>query len=188
MKLDAKSFDIPGPVLITPKRFGDARGFFSETYSAKDFSTIGIAVPFVQDNHALTAKKGTIRGLHFQVAPKTQDKLVRVVRGSVYDVAVDIRRNSPTYGRYVGVELSAENWQQLFVPRGFAHGYCTLESNTEVLYKTSDFYAPECEGGCLWNDKTLNIAWPTFSGKIVSERDANLPSFAELHSPFVWES
>jgi dTDP-4-dehydrorhamnose 3,5-epimerase len=187
MTLQLQRFAIEGPILITPKRFGDERGFFSETYSARSFEAAGVASAFVQDNHALTEKSGTVRGLHFQIPPKAQDKLIRVARGRVLDVAVDIRVGSPTYGQHVAVELSAGNWHQLLVPKGFAHGYCTLEPATEVLYKTSDFYAPECEAGIVWNDPALGIAWSDVAGAVISERDAKLPTIADLKSPFAWE-
>lgn len=184
MPIDAVTFDIPGPVLMTPKRFGDARGFFSETYNARTLAEIGITVPFVQDNHSLSAARGTVRGLHFQTPPFAQDKLVRVTHGSILDVAVDIRKGSPTYGKHVAVELSAGNWRQMFVPIGFAHGFCTLEPNTEVLYKVTNFYSAACDKGIRWNDPSLAIAWPDFAGATLSAKDAALPDVAALASPF----
>src|SRR3954453_12328948 len=144
--------DIPAIKLILPKKFGDHRGFFSEVYSRKALAEVGILTDFVQDNHSLSVEKGVLRGLHYQVAPMAQDKLVRVVHGAILDVALDIRRDSPTFGKHVSAVLSAENWRQMFIPVGFAHGFITLESNTEVVYKVSDYYAPQHERGILWND------------------------------------
>jgi dTDP-4-dehydrorhamnose 3,5-epimerase len=188
MSTGARRFSIAGPLLITPRRHGDERGFFSETYSARALEAEGVTLAFVQDNHVLTEKAGTVRGLHFQAPPHAQDKLVRVTRGRIFDVAVDIRRGSPAYGRHVAAELSAEAWNQLLVPKGFAHGYCTLEPGTEVIYKTSDFYAPQSESGFLWNDPSLGIPWPEIAGTVVSERDAKLSPFGTLQSPFNWEA
>lgn len=188
MGLKVQTFDIPGPMLITPDRFGDARGFFSETYNKLRFSEIGIGLDFIQDNHSRSADPGTIRGLHFQTPPHAQDKLVRVPRGRVLDVVVDIRRGSPHYGHHVSVELSGENWAQLLVPVGFAHGLCTLEPDTEVLYKVSALYAPSHDGGIRWSDPALNIAWPTFAGSQVSPKDAALSLLADFDSPFHFAS
>lgn len=185
MKFEFRTFDIAGPVLITTKRFEDQRGFFSEVYNAAEFAAAGIAVSFVQDNHSLSADRGTVRGLHFQAPPRAQDKLIRVARGRIYDVIVDIRKGSASYGRHIGVELSAENWNQIFVPKAFAHGYCTLEDKSEVLYKTSDLWAPELERGLRWNDPDLAIAWPDFAGAAVSSKDQQLPLFAAFDSPFI---
>jgi len=185
MTLDIRKFPIEGPLLITPKRFSDARGFFSETYSAKSLAEVGITLTFVQDNHSLSSERGTVRGLHFQAPPKAQAKLVRVTRGRIFDVFVDIRKNSPTYGRHDVTELSAENWHQLLIPTGFAHGFCTLEPATEVLYKATDYYAPEAEAGVRWNDPALGIVWPQFAGANLSAKDRELPTFTQLDSPFV---
>ena len=177
--------DIPDVKLIEPVRHGDERGFFSETYSKQKFADAGIDVEFVQDNHAKSATPGTLRGLHFQGPPRAQAKLLRVVRGAVLDVAVDVRRGSPTYGRHVAVELSAANFRQVLVPAGFAHGYLTLEPDTEVLYKVDDFYAPDTEGGLAWNDPELGIAWPLPAEQVVlSERDRRWPALAAFESPF----
>jgi dTDP-4-dehydrorhamnose 3,5-epimerase len=151
---------ISGLKVITPARHADQRGFFSETYSAKVLTQHGLDYAFVQDNHSHSAQPGVVRGLHFQVPPHPQVKLVRVVRGSILDVAVDIRRNSPTYGHHFALELSAENWRQLLVPEGFAHGFCTLVPDTEVLYKVTAYYSPEHEQGLMWNDPDIAIAWP----------------------------
>lgn len=171
--------------LIVPKRFGDNRGFFSETYNARTLADAGITDAFVQDNHSLSAEVGTIRGLHFQKPPYAQGKLVRVVRGSILDVAVDLRTGSPTYGQHVSAELSAENWAQLFVPVGFAHAFCTLEPNTEVIYKVTDYYAPEADAGVLWSDPDLAINWPVSPDKaVLSEKDQKLPRLKDLGRVF----
>ncbi len=166
------------------KRFGDERGFFCETYSTRDFAEAGITDVFVQDNHSFSADAGTIRGLHFQLPPHEQAKLLYVVRGAVLDVAVDLRAGSSTYGKHVAVELSAENALQLYVPAGFAHGFCTLVPDTAVYYKVTALYAPNHESGILWNDPELAIAWPSFAGSQVSEKDRKLPRLAEFESPF----
>lgn len=178
--------EIEGVLIISPDKFGDERGFFSETWNRTVLESLGVRVDFVQDNHAFSATRGTLRGLHFQSPPAGQTKLVRVSRGAVLDVAVDIRRGSPTYGKYAAVELSRANWRQLLVPVGFAHGYCTLEENTEVLYKVDGPYAPASEGGLLWNDPALGIEWPGFAGSLVSERDTRWPTLDRLESPFSW--
>lgn len=184
MKCAVTEYPLAGLKLITPKKFGDNRGFFSETYNAEMLAELGIRERFVQDNHSLSVEKGTVRGLHFQSPPHAQAKLVRVSRGSILDVAVDLRRGSQTYGQHVAVELSAENWHQLFIPVGFAHGFCTLAPNTELQYKVSDYYAPECDGGILWNDPALAIAWPDFAGAQLSAKDLTLPRFEEFDTPF----
>lgn len=174
---------------MTPKKFGDGRGFFSETYSARRFEQAGITDLFVQDNHSLSAQVGTVRGLHFQIAPHAQSKLVRVVRGAILDVALDIRRGSPTFGQHIAVELSAEAWNQLFVPIGFAHGFCTLQPDTEVLYKVNAYYAPEAEFGVLWCDEELGIDWPIGAGNpVLSEKDRRHPRLCDLPTYFTYES
>ena len=150
---------IPDVVLLTPKVFRDDRGFFSEVWNARLLKDAGIALDFVQDNHAFSKDKGVVRGLHFQLAPKAQDKLVRCPRGAILDVAVDIRRSSPTFGKHVAAVLSARNWQQLLVPKGFAHGYVTLEPDTEVLYKVTEYYSPQADKGIAWDDPALAIDW-----------------------------
>ena len=181
----AESLAIPEVKLLMPEKHGDQRGFFSETYNKQAFSAVGIDMDFVQDNHSRSAARGTLRGLHYQAPPFAQDKLVRVVRGSVFDVAVDIRRGAPTYGRHVGVVLSAEQWNQVLVPIGFAHGFVTLEADTEVLYKVSAHYAPDHDCGILWNDNDLGIDWPLSPADVVlSEKDRRQPSFAEIEFPF----
>ncbi|MBX9698485.1 MAG: dTDP-4-dehydrorhamnose 3,5-epimerase [Acetobacteraceae bacterium] len=173
--------DLPGPRLIAARRFGDHRGFFLETYCTRDFQALGIAEEFVQDNHSLSAEPGTIRGLHFQRPPVAQAKLVRVLRGAVLDVVVDLRRASPTYGRHVAVELSAENARQLYVPIGFAHGFCTLLPETEVAYKVSSFYAPAEERAVAWNDPDLALPWPFAADAVrLSDKDRAAPRLRDL--------
>lgn len=173
--------DLPGPLLIEPRRFGDHRGFFLETFSTRDFAALGIADVFVQDNHSLSAETGTVRGLHFQVPPVAQAKLVRVLRGAILDIAVDIRRSSPTYGRHVAVELTAANARQLYVPVGFAHGFCTLQPETEVAYKVTDFYAQAEERAIAWNDPDLALPWPVAPDAAhLSAKDRAAPAFRDL--------
>lgn len=176
---------LEGVKVITPKKFEDSRGFFSETYSRENFLQAGIAVDFVQDNLSRSSSVGTIRGLHFQSPPFAQDKLIRVLKGRILDVAVDLRRSSPTYGQHFAIELSAENFKQMFVPIGFAHGFCTLEPDTEILYKVSTYYAPEHDHGLAWDDPALGIAWPvTADLAVLSDRDGHHPRLADLDSPF----
>lgn len=176
------------PRLIVPRRFHDPRGWLSETYSERAFHELGITCCFVQDNQSYSARRGTIRGLHLQVPPRAQAKLVRVLRGRILDVAVDVRRGSPTYGRFVSAELSAENGRQLFIPAGFAHGFCTLDDDVDVFYKVSDFYAPDCERGMRWDDPAIGIPWPVAAGEAsVSEKDAELPLLAAWTSPFDYD-
>lgn len=171
--------------LLTPRIFRDERGFFSETWSRKVFADAGIDADFVQDNHSLSRDKGVVRGLHFQIAPHPQGKLVRVTRGAVLDVAVDIRRDSPTYGRHVSATLSADNWSQLWIPVGFAHAFCTLEPDTEVVYKVTGLYAPECDRGVAWDDPDLAITWPvTAAEAILSDKDKRLPRLRDLPAYF----
>lgn len=172
-------------ILIKPMRFHDARGFFTELYNQKKLAEFGIEDTFVQDNFSLSTNVGTVRGLHFQVHPNSQAKLVRVSRGAIVDVVVDLRRSSPTYGQHVSAEISAENGRQLYIPHGFAHGFCTLEPDTEVVYKVSSCYATEAEGGILWCDPELKIDWPVRVGGVtISERDAKLPSLRDLTPVF----
>lgn len=171
---------LPEVKIIITERVGDERGFFSEVWNLRSFAEIGIGASFVQDNHARSPAAGTVRGLHYQLAPRAQGKLVRVTRGAIFDVAVDIRRASPSFGRHVAIELSAANWRQLWVPAGFAHGYCVVEDHTEVQYKVSDFYSPEHERGIYWDDPALAIAWPVDPpAAIVSARDRRHPILAE---------
>jgi dTDP-4-dehydrorhamnose 3,5-epimerase len=171
--------------LLLPKKFGDHRGFFSEVYSRKGWTDIGVQTDFVQDNHSLSVEKGVLRGLHYQIAPMAQDKLVRVVQGAILDVAVDIRRDSATFGKHVTAILSAENWRQIFVPAGFAHGFVTLQPNTEVLYKVSTYYSPSHERGIRWNDPKLAIDWGIDESKaILSNRDREHPMLADAKDLF----
>lgn len=167
-------------VRLEPKIFRDDRGFFSEVYKARDLAEAGIAATFVQDNHSMSRSSGVVRGLHLQTAPHAQGKLIRVVRGSIFDVAVDVRHGSPTFGRHVTAVLSADNGAQLWVPAGFAHGFCTLEADTEVVYKVTDYYAPECDRSIQWNDPALAIDWPvTADAAILSPKDASARPLAE---------
>ena len=174
--------------LISPRRFGDERGWFVETYNSEKYALLGVGVQFKQDNHSLSRSPWVLRGLHFQTPPRGQDKLVRCVRGRIWDVAVDVRKHSPTFGQWVAAELSAENGHQLFVPVGFAHGFLTLEPDTEVEYKVSDLYEPECDGGLIWNDPTLAVAWPLDgAAPVLSDKDTRLPALADFDSPFVYD-
>lgn len=176
-----EDLEIEGLKLVTPKKFGDDRGFFSETYNAAAWEKAGLRYNFVQDNHSLSRDVGTVRGLHFQTAPFAQDKLVRVVQGRIVDVAVDLRRSSPTFGRHVAVELSRENWKQLLVPIGFAHGFVTLEPDTEVVYKVTNFYSPQHDCGVAWNDPDLGVDWPVAAEKaILSAKDQKLPRLRDI--------
>jgi len=174
---------LKGACIIKPKVFRDERGFFLEFWNEKVFAENGIAAKFVQDNHSLSVKKGVLRGLHFQLPPNEQAKLVRVTRGKVYDVIVDLRKNSETFGKWEGFELSAENFQMPFIPRGFAHAYCMLEDNTEFIYKVDNFYAPESDSGIIWNDPDLAINWPT-KDPILSEKDSKLQELKNFKNPF----
>ena len=171
---------------MTPRRFDDKRGYFAETYSRQKYLEMGVDVEFVQDNHSLSRDVGTLRGLHFQAPPLAQGKLVRCGRGSLFDVAVDIRRGSVTYGQWVGYELSAENGHQLYVPIGFAHGFVTLEPDSEIIYKCSDYYAPETEGALRWNDPDIGIEWLLQVNPILSEKDALAPLLKDFESPFIF--
>ncbi|MFY0518409.1 dTDP-4-dehydrorhamnose 3,5-epimerase [Lysinibacillus sp. UGB7] len=173
--------------LFEPNVFGDHRGFFMETYNAKLFEEQGFLIDFVQDNHSLSAESGTIRGLHYQLEPYAQTKLVRVTKGAVYDVIVDIRTGSPTYGQWEGFILSEDNKRQLLIPQGFAHGYCTLVKNTEFQYKVDNYYSPEHDRGIAWNDPALNIDWPT-SSPILSEKDTVHPNLKDLECQFIYKS
>jgi dTDP-4-dehydrorhamnose 3,5-epimerase len=185
--LEIRPLEIADVKLVIPRIHRDARGFFSETYSRQAMSAAGIATEFVQDNHSLSVEASTLRGLHFQLPPRAQGKLVRVTRGSVFDVAVDIRVGSPTFGKHVSAVISAENWMQVWVPEGFAHGYCTLEPNTEVLYKVTDYYAPDCDRGLRWDDADLGIKWPVEPGAArLSDKDRRQPALKELAPVFVF--
>ena len=174
--------------LIKPRRFGDDRGWFVETYNAGRYPGLGVDVTFVQDNHSMSRDVGVLRGLHYQTRPHGQDKLVRCVRGAIWDVAVDIRRGSPTFGKWVAAELTEENGHQLFVPIGFAHGFVTLLPNTEVEYKCSDLYSPPNEGGVIWNDPTIALPWPLPpDGPTLSPKDEILPPLDEATTPFDYD-
>lgn len=178
--------EIPGVILIEPQVFEDRRGFFCETYSQRKFREAGIDVDFVQDNHSLSSK-GTLRGLHFQKEPMAQGKLIRVTRGSVYDVAVDIREGSPTFGKAVTFELNAKDKCSIYIAPGFAHGFCVLEDNTEFLYKCTNFYAPETEGGVAWNDPDLNIPWPKLDVEYtLSDKDQKYPRLKDIQTSFIF--
>lgn len=178
MPFDFKKMEIPDVVLIKPKVFGDERGFFMETYKKPDFEKAGINVEFIQENHS-KSKYGVLRGLHFQKDPYTQSKLVRCIKGKIMDVAVDIRQSSPTFGKYVSAELSEDNKHMLFIPRGFAHGFVVLSEEAEIIYKVDNVYAPDYEGGLIWNDKKINIKWPIDS-PILSSKDQKWPTLKEL--------
>ena len=174
---------LPGLLLITPNRFGDDRGFFSESWNKRSLAAHGIDLEFVQDNHSLSARKGTVRGLHFQAPPHGQAKLVRCGRGRLYDVAVDVRRGSPAYGKWFGTELSFENGRQMLVPVGFLHGFMTLEADCEIIYKCSDYYSPESDGAVRWD--SCGIEWPLAGTKpFLSEKDAAAATLAEFETPF----
>ena len=183
--------DTPFPEvkIIVPRRIGDTRGFFSEVWNARDFASAGIDASFVQDNHVRNPLKGTVRGLHYQIIPAAQAKLLRVTRGAIFDVAVDIRRGSPSFGRHAAAVLSADNWYQLWIPAGFAHGYCTLEDDTEVQYKASALYSPAHDRGIAWDDPELMINWPvTAENALVSERDRQHPRLLEQRDLFEYGS
>ena len=183
--MDVLPAEIPDVLILRPARHGDARGFFSETWNRAAFAEAGLDLDFVQDNHAYSADAGTLRGLHFQIPPAAQAKLVSCPRGAIYDVAVDLRRASPSFGRHVGVVVSAAAWNQILVPVGFAHGYCTLEPHTVVVYKVTAPYAPERERGLRWDDPALGIAWPVEAGRaILSDRDRKWPPLAALRDLF----
>lgn len=175
------------PVVVSPKRFVDPRGWFSETWNEHEFAKIGVAVRFCQDNQSFSKSKGTLRGLHFQAPPSAQAKLVRCLQGRIFDVAVDIRRASPTFGQWVGTELSADDGRQLFVPAGFAHGFMTLTDDCMVAYKVDAYYSAPDDGGIAWNDPAIAIAWPFDGEPVLSAKDANLPSLGELEIDFPYD-
>ncbi|SDE28409.1 dTDP-4-dehydrorhamnose 3,5-epimerase [Rhodospira trueperi] len=188
--MQVEALAIPDVKIIRPKKVADHRGFFSETYSRTALTAAGIHLDFVQDNHSLSTTPGTLRGLHVQIPPMAQDKLVRVVRGAVFDVAVDIRAGSPTFGQWVGAIISAVEWNQILVPAGFAQGFLTLEPDTEVHYKVTNPYAPDCDKGLAWNDPDLDITWPLPPGldvPVLSERDGRQPRLRDLPAWFTWE-
>jgi dTDP-4-dehydrorhamnose 3,5-epimerase len=178
---------IPGLLVITPARFGDARGFFSESYNKARMAEHGIKTQFVQDNHSLSEQAGTVRGLHFQSPPHAQAKLVRCGRGRLFDVAVDIRKGSPTYGKWFGLELTFENGKQLLIPEGFLHGFATRVPNTEIIYKCSDFYAPDCDGAVRFDDPDIAIDWGLDDkAPLLSDKDASAPLLRDLMNPFTF--
>jgi dTDP-4-dehydrorhamnose 3,5-epimerase len=178
---------LSGVKVLTPRRYGDARGWFMESWNREGLRAGGLDLDFVQDNHSLSLEPGTVRGLHFQRPPRAQAKLVRVVAGAIWDVAVDARAGSPAYGRWVGVELSADNGRQLLVPAGFLHGFVTRAPRTEVVYKCTDVYAPECDGAVAWDDPDLGIDWGIAPGAaVLSDKDRAAPRWADLRSPFAW--
>ena len=179
---------LAGVIIVTPQRFGDDRGWFTETFNAGRMAAAGLGMDFVQDNHSMSAKVGTLRGLHYQKPPHAQDKLVRCSRGAIYDVAVDIRRGSPTFGKWAGVELTAENGRQLLVPKGFLHGFVTRAENTEVQYKCSDVYAPDCDAGVRWNDPDIGIDWGLTGDPVLSGKDQVQPFLRDIESVFVYEA
>jgi dTDP-4-dehydrorhamnose 3,5-epimerase len=180
-----RSLIIPEVVEIVPKRFEDSRGFFSETYSRTRFENAGLCRDWVQDNHSYSASAGVLRGLHYQAPPFAQDKLVRVVRGAIFDVAVDIRHGSPSFGKWVSLTVSAEAWNQILVPKGFAHGFLTLEPHTEVIYKVSAPYSPDHDRNIRFDDPDLAVNWPVLGGSpVLSEKDLRAPAFAAVNSGF----
>jgi dTDP-4-dehydrorhamnose 3,5-epimerase len=181
MKVEALA--IPDVKLITPPRFNDPRGFFSETWNYVRFADAGIHSPFVQDNHAVSVGRGVLRGLHCQIGPNAQGKLIRCTKGAIFDVAIDVRQGSPTFGQWVSAEISAENWTQIWVPAGFLHGYCTLTAETEVIYKVTAPYDKAAERGVIWNDPDIGIAWPIAPGAVIlSDKDKVLPRLRD-HPP-----
>ncbi|MFP5257643.1 MAG: dTDP-4-dehydrorhamnose 3,5-epimerase [Acidobacteriota bacterium] len=183
--MEVSQTGIPGLVVVRPKVFGDHRGFFLETYSRQAYAEAGLDYDFVQDNHARSGPRGVLRGLHFQLPPATQAKLVWVTRGAVYDVVVDLRVGSPTYKKWFGIELSETNFQRLMVPRGFAHGYVTLTEDAEFMYKVDAPYAPAMDAGIAWNDPDIGVVWPV-TDPVLSAKDAAQPRLAEVGSPFAY--
>ena len=183
MKVETTALD--GVLILTPQRFGDDRGWFTETYNASKMVKAGISTVFVQDNHSMSGAVGTLRGLHYQRPPHAQDKLVRCSRGAIFDVAVDIRRGSASFGKWVGVELSAQNGRQLLVPKGFLHGFVTRVPDTEVQYKCSDIYAPDCDGAVRWDDPDIGIDWGLTGDPVLSAKDQVAPLLRDVETPFV---
>ena len=182
--MDIRETSLPGVLVLKPQRFGDERGFFSESWSRRRLAEAGIDKEFVQDNHSMSSEVGTLRGLHFQAPPHAQAKLVRCGRGRLFDVAVDIRKGSPTYGQWIGEELSFENGLQLYIPEGFLHGFVTREPMTEIVYKCTDYYAPEADGAVHWD--SVGIDWNLNRAPILSGKDAGAPKLADFDSPFAW--
>lgn len=184
--MDIEKTFLEGVLILTPRRFGDDRGWFMETYNAPRMAAAGLDYSFVQDNHSMSAAVGTLRGLHYQRPPHAQDKLVRCTRGLILDVAVDFRAGSPTFGAWVGVELSPENGKQLLVPKGFLHGFVTRAANSEVEYKCSDVYAPDCDGAVRWDDPAIGIDWGLTGAPVLSAKDAAAPLLRDVKTPFEW--
>lgn len=183
--VSATPMQIEGPLLVEVRRFGDHRGFFMETYSQRDFEAVGIPEAFVQDNHSRSAAVGTLRGMHFQLPPRAQAKLVRVLHGAILDIVVDLRRASPSFGRHVSCRLDANGGEQFYVPAGFAHGFVTLEPDTEVAYKVTDYYAPDCDRGLAWDDPELALPWPELpGGPVLSDKDRQHPRLRDLPASF----
>lgn len=183
--MDVTETPIPGLLVLKPRRFGDDRGWFSEVWNRDTLRAAGIELDFVQDNHSMSATPGTVRGLHYQSPPRAQDKLVRCGRGLVYDVAVDVRPGSATYGQWFGIELSPDNGLQLLIPRGFLHGFVTRAANSELLYKCTDTYAPDCDGAVRWDDPDLGVDWGIDpAAAILSDKDRRAPAFRDWKNPF----
>jgi dTDP-4-dehydrorhamnose 3,5-epimerase len=181
--MQIRALELDGVFEISPRKFGDDRGFFSETYNVKSYAEAGIDLTFIQDNHSYSAAKGVVRGLHYQLPPFAQDKLVRVTRGAILDVAVDIRKSSPNFGKWVALEVSAEKWNQILVPKGFAHGFITLIENTEVIYKVTDYYAPDHDRSIRFDDPAIGIRWPVpASGVQLSDKDQKAPRLADAET------
>lgn len=186
--LEVRKLGADGLLEIVPRKHGDERGFFSETYNARAFAEAGIALDFCQDNQSFSRERGVLRGLHYQLPPRAQDKLVRVLRGAIYDVAVDIRQGSPTFGKWIGLEVSAKKWNQILVPKGFAHGLITLEPDTEVFYKVTDFYSPEHDRAIRFDDPAIGIEWPVEADAItLSAKDSAAPLLAGAETGFVYD-
>ncbi|MBP3040659.1 dTDP-4-dehydrorhamnose 3,5-epimerase [Bacillaceae bacterium Marseille-Q3522] len=179
--------NLPGVKIIEPDVFGDHRGWFMETYNELKFHEAGIDLKFVQDNQSLSAQKGTLRGLHYQLNPKAQSKLVRCTKGAIFDVAIDIRKGSPAYGKWFGIELSADNKKQLLIPKGFAHGFMTITDDVEVQYKVDELYAPACDRGIIWNDAKIGIEWPIHITPVLSAKDEKAPTLEEAEANFIYE-
>lgn len=189
MALEVRETELAGVLLVIPDRHADDRGFFSEVYNRRDLASHGMDDEFVQDNHSKSTDQGTIRGLHFQIEPHPVAKLVRVTRGAILDVVVDIRHGSPTFGRHVAVELNAENWTQVYAPVGTAHGFCTLQPNTEVAYKVTDYWSPDVDRGLAWDDDDLGIEWPVHAtDAVLSDKDRAHPALSELPAYFEWST
>lgn len=185
--MEIEQTPLPGVLILTPHRFGDNRGFFSESWNRQRMVDAGIDIDFVQDNHSVSREVGTLRGLHFQSPPHAQAKLVRCGRGALYDVAVDIRHGSPTFGQRVGVDLTFENGKQLLIPAGFLHGFVTRAPDTEIVYKCSDYYAPDCDGAVRFDDPDIGIDWGLSDAPVLSDKDAAAPRLADLPEYFTWE-